>query len=60
MDGERSRLPDATARNATRVVGDVDVASVRRMTPLIVPAPHGAGPMAVATRLMNTVRAAAL
>jgi 5,10-methylene-tetrahydrofolate dehydrogenase/methenyl tetrahydrofolate cyclohydrolase len=54
-----NRIPDATTRNGTRLVGDVDFEGVRQVASLITPVPGGVGPMTIAMLLHNTVRAAA-
>ena len=43
---------------ATRLVGDVDLAAVRRIAGAITPVPGGVGPMTIACLLRNTVLAA--
>jgi methylenetetrahydrofolate dehydrogenase (NADP+)/methenyltetrahydrofolate cyclohydrolase len=58
IDVGMNRIPDASARSGTRLVGDVDFASVREVASLITPVPGGVGPMTIAMLLANTVRAA--
>jgi methylenetetrahydrofolate dehydrogenase (NADP+) / methenyltetrahydrofolate cyclohydrolase len=53
-----NRIPDATRRSGTRLVGDVDFDAVRHVASLITPVPGGVGPMTIAMLLSNTVRAA--
>ncbi len=53
-----NRIPDATRRSGTRLVGDVDLDAVRQVASLITPVPGGVGPMTIAMLLANTVRAA--
>jgi methylenetetrahydrofolate dehydrogenase (NADP+)/methenyltetrahydrofolate cyclohydrolase len=53
-----NRIPDATSKSGTRLVGDVDFEGVRRVASLITPVPRGVGPMTIAMLLRNTVRAA--
>jgi methylenetetrahydrofolate dehydrogenase (NADP+)/methenyltetrahydrofolate cyclohydrolase len=53
-----NRIPDATRRSGTRLVGDVDFEAVREVASLITPVPGGVGPMTIAMLLANTVRAA--
>jgi methylenetetrahydrofolate dehydrogenase (NADP+)/methenyltetrahydrofolate cyclohydrolase len=53
-----NRIPDATRRSGTRLVGDVDFDAVRHVASLITPVPGGVGPMTIAMLLANTVRAA--
>jgi methylenetetrahydrofolate dehydrogenase (NADP+)/methenyltetrahydrofolate cyclohydrolase len=53
-----NRIPDATRKSGTRLVGDVDFDAVRQVASLITPVPCGVGPMTIAMLLSNTVRAA--
>ncbi len=53
-----NRVPDASAKNGSRLVGDVDFASVQPVAGKITPNPGGVGPMTGAMLLQNTVRAA--
>jgi methylenetetrahydrofolate dehydrogenase (NADP+)/methenyltetrahydrofolate cyclohydrolase len=53
-----NRIPDATRKSGTRLVGDVDFDAVREVASLITPVPGGVGPMTIAMLLSNTVRAA--
>jgi methylenetetrahydrofolate dehydrogenase (NADP+)/methenyltetrahydrofolate cyclohydrolase len=53
-----NRIPDATRKSGTRLVGDVDFEAVRQVASLITPVPGGVGPMTIAMLLSNTVRAA--
>ena len=53
-----NRIPDATTKSGTRLVGDVDFDGVRHVASLISPVPGGVGPMTIAMLLRNTVRAA--
>ncbi len=53
-----NRIADATAKNGTRLVGDVDFASASAVASKITPVPGGVGPMTIAMLLQNTVRAA--
>ena len=59
IDVGMNRIPDATTKSGTRLVGDVDFDGVRRVASLITPVPGGVGPMTIAMLLHNTVRAAA-
>jgi methylenetetrahydrofolate dehydrogenase (NADP+)/methenyltetrahydrofolate cyclohydrolase len=52
-----NRVPDSV-RGGTRLVGDVDFASVREVAGKITPNPGGVGPMTIAMLMQNTVRAA--
>jgi len=58
IDVGMNRIADPTARNGTRLVGDVDFEDVRRVASLITPVPRGVGPMTIAMLLRNTVTAA--
>jgi methylenetetrahydrofolate dehydrogenase (NADP+)/methenyltetrahydrofolate cyclohydrolase len=53
-----NRVPDPSAKSGSRLVGDVDFASVQPIAGKITPNPGGVGPMTVAMLLQNTVRAA--
>ncbi|HEX4119996.1 MAG TPA: tetrahydrofolate dehydrogenase/cyclohydrolase catalytic domain-containing protein [Verrucomicrobiae bacterium] len=53
-----SRVPDPSAKNGSRIVGDVDFAGVQPIAGKITPNPGGVGPMTVAMLLQNTVQAA--
>ncbi|MFI5256788.1 MAG: bifunctional methylenetetrahydrofolate dehydrogenase/methenyltetrahydrofolate cyclohydrolase FolD [Gemmatimonadales bacterium] len=58
IDVGMNRIPDATTKSGTRLVGDVDFEGVRRVASLITPVPGGVGPMTIAMLLRNTARAA--
>lgn len=58
MDVGVNRIPDATAKNGSRLVGDVDFAAVQPLAGMITPNPGGVGPMTIAMLMRNTVRAA--
>lgn len=58
MDVGVNRIPDASAKNGSRLVGDVDFAAVQPLAGLITPNPGGVGPMTIAMLMRNTVRAA--
>ena len=51
-------IPDATKKNGTRLVGDVDYDAVAEKASAITPVPGGVGPMTRAMLLYNTVLAA--
>ena len=55
-----NRIADPTARDGTRLVGDVDFAAVQPLAGRITPNSGGVGPMTIAMLLQNTVRAAEL
>ena len=54
-----NRIPDATKKSGSRLVGDVDFDGVREVASLITPVPGGVGKMTIAMLMRNTVRAAA-
>ncbi len=53
-----NRIPDASAKDGARLVGDVDFARVQPIAGKITPNPGGVGPMTIAMLLQNTLRAA--
>lgn len=53
-----NRVPDSSAKNGYRLVGDVDFDEVRKVASLITPVPGGVGKMTIAMLMRNTVRAA--
>ena len=53
-----NRIPDASKKSGTRLVGDVDYAQVAPLASAITPVPGGVGPMTIAMLMRNTVRAA--
>jgi methylenetetrahydrofolate dehydrogenase (NADP+)/methenyltetrahydrofolate cyclohydrolase len=53
-----NRISDATAKNGSRLVGDVDFQNVQPIAGQITPNPGGVGPMTIAMLMQNTVRAA--
>lgn len=54
-----NRISDPTAKNGSRLVGDVDFEAVRQVAGKITPNPGGVGPMTIALLMRNTTRAAA-
>lgn len=58
MDVGVNRIADPTAKNGSRLVGDVDFENVRKVASKITPNPGGVGPMTIAMLMQNTVRAA--
>ncbi len=58
MDVGVNRIPDATAKGGSRLVGDVDFKAIQPIAGRITPNPGGVGPMTIAMLLSNTVRAA--
>ena len=53
-----NRVDDASRKRGYRLVGDVDLESVREVAGAITPVPGGVGPMTVAMLLNNVTRAA--
>ena len=53
-----NRVPDATSKTGTKLVGDVAFDAVQPLVRLITPNPGGVGPMTIAMLMQNTVRAA--
>lgn len=58
MDVGVNRIADPTAKNGSRLVGDVDFAAVQPIAGKITPNPGGVGPMTIAMLMRNTVQAA--
>jgi methylenetetrahydrofolate dehydrogenase (NADP+) / methenyltetrahydrofolate cyclohydrolase len=58
IDVGTNRVNDATSKTGTRLQGDVDFESVRKVASKITPVPGGVGPMTIAMLMANTVRAA--
>jgi len=59
IDVGMNRIPDASKKSGSRLVGDVDFDHVREVASLITPVPGGVGKMTIAMLMRNTVRAAA-
>ncbi len=53
-----NRVPDSSAKNGYRIVGDVDFDSASKVAKAITPVPGGVGLMTVAMLLKNTLKAA--
>lgn len=53
-----NRIPDATKKSGTRLVGDVDFDEVVKKAKAITPVPGGVGPMTITMLMQNTVHAA--
>jgi methylenetetrahydrofolate dehydrogenase (NADP+) / methenyltetrahydrofolate cyclohydrolase len=60
IDVGTNRVKDEKSKTGTRLEGDVDFESVRKVASLITPVPGGVGPMTIAMLMANTVRAAEL
>ena len=58
IDVGMNRIPDATKKSGTRLVGDVAFAGAREVASRITPVPGGVGKMTIAMLMANTVRAA--
>jgi methylenetetrahydrofolate dehydrogenase (NADP+)/methenyltetrahydrofolate cyclohydrolase len=58
VDVGMNRIPDATKKSGTRLVGDVAFDEVREVASAITPVPGGVGKMTIAMLMANTVRAA--
>lgn len=59
IDVGMNRIPDATRKSGSRLVGDVEFDGVREVASMITPVPGGVGKMTIAMLMRNTVRAAA-
>lgn len=53
-----NRIEDASAKNGSRLVGDVDYEGVKAVASAITPVPGGVGPMTIAMLMVNTLKAA--
>ncbi len=58
MDVGVNRIADPTAKNGSRLVGDVDFTAVQPIAGQITPNPGGVGPMTIAMLMRNTIQAA--
>ena len=58
MDVGVNRVPDATAKTGSKLVGDVDFKNLLPIVSQITPNPGGVGPMTIAMLMQNTVLAA--
>ena len=59
IDVGMNRVADPATKSGTRLVGDVDAASVIPVAARLTPVPGGVGPLTVAFLIRNTVAAAA-
>lgn len=55
-----NRIPDATRKSGSRLVGDVCFDEVKEVAGAITPVPGGVGPMTIAMLMRNTLRGAEL
>ncbi len=53
-----NRIPDASTKSGSRIVGDVDFDAVKEIASAITPVPGGVGKTTIAMLLVNTLRAA--
>jgi 5,10-methylene-tetrahydrofolate dehydrogenase/methenyl tetrahydrofolate cyclohydrolase len=53
-----NRIPDATKKSGTRLVGDVDFDEVKEVAGYLTPVPGGVGPMTIAMLMWNTLAGA--
>jgi 5,10-methylene-tetrahydrofolate dehydrogenase/methenyl tetrahydrofolate cyclohydrolase len=58
IDVGTNRINDPTAKNGSRMVGDVDFEAAKEVASMITPVPGGVGPMTIAMLLENTLTAA--
>jgi methylenetetrahydrofolate dehydrogenase (NADP+)/methenyltetrahydrofolate cyclohydrolase len=58
IDVGTNKIADPTAKNGTRLVGDVDFEAAQAVASAITPVPGGVGPMTIAMLLENTLHAA--
>jgi methylenetetrahydrofolate dehydrogenase (NADP+) / methenyltetrahydrofolate cyclohydrolase len=58
IDVGMNRIPDATKKSGTRLVGDVAFAEASAVASRITPVPGGVGKMTIAVLMANTARAA--
>ncbi|MES2765745.1 MAG: bifunctional methylenetetrahydrofolate dehydrogenase/methenyltetrahydrofolate cyclohydrolase FolD [Bacteroidota bacterium] len=59
IDVGMNKIPDATKKSGSRLVGDVDYDDVAPIASAITPVPGGVGPMTIAMLLKNTFMSAA-
>jgi methylenetetrahydrofolate dehydrogenase (NADP+) / methenyltetrahydrofolate cyclohydrolase len=60
IDVGTNKIADPTAKNGSRLVGDVDFEAVKEVAGAITPVPGGVGPMTITMLLQNTLHAAEL
>ncbi len=60
IDVGLNRIPDATRKSGSRLVGDVAFDEVKEVAGALTPVPGGVGPMTIAMLMRNTLRGAEL
>jgi 5,10-methylene-tetrahydrofolate dehydrogenase/methenyl tetrahydrofolate cyclohydrolase len=60
IDVGTNRIPDATKKSGSRLVGDVYFEEAKEVAGAITPVPGGVGPMTIALLLRNTAHSAKL
>ena len=58
VDVGTNRVADPSAKNGSRLVGDVDFETVKENASMITPVPGGVGPMTICMLMANVVSAA--
>lgn len=58
IDVGMNRIPDATTKSGTRLIGDVDPAAMAEVSSSFTPVPGGVGPLTIAMLMTNTVELA--
>ena len=58
VDVGTNRVADQSAKNGSRLVGDVDFETVKEKASMITPVPGGVGPMTICMLMANAVSAA--
>ena len=58
VDVGTNRVADPSAKNGSRLVGDVDFETVKEKASMITPVPGGVGPMTICMLMANAVSAA--
>ena len=58
IDVGTNKVDDPSAKNGSRLVGDVDFDAVKEKASYITPVPGGVGPMTICMLMANTVKAA--
>lgn len=58
IDVGMNRIPDASTKSGTRLIGDVDPAAMAEVSSSFTPVPGGVGPLTIAMLMTNTVELA--